>query len=139
MDRDGGLEVEVPTRLTPKEGRKFAFTVGIAFAVIGAISAWRGHRIPPMVLFGLGGTLFLAGLVVPGKLGGVNRVWMGLAHRISKITAPIVMGIIYYVVMTPTGVLMRLFGNNPLAPRRRAGSFWTAPSNGGRSDLEKQF
>ena len=131
--------MEVPTRLTPQEGRKFAFTVGLAFIVIGAVSAWRGHRIPPLILFALGGALLLAGLVVPGKLGGVYSAWMGLANRMSKVMAPIAMGAIYYVVMSPTGGLMRLFGHNPLRPREQGGSFWTVPSNGGRSELDRQF
>ena len=131
--------MEVSTRLTAKAGRKFAFTVGIAFAVFGAISAWRGHVIPPRVLLALAAALIVAGIVVPGRLTRVHAAWMGLAHRMSQVMAPISLGIIYYIVMTPTGLLMRLFGHNPLRQRERMGSFWAAPSNGGRSELDRQF
>ncbi len=131
--------MEIPTRLTAQEGRKFAFTVGAAFAVFGAISAWRGHQIPPRVLWVLAVALGLAGLLVPGKLGGVYSAWMGMAHRMSKVTTPIAMGAIYFLVMVPTGVLMRLFGHNPLRVREQGGSFWVAPLKGGRSDLDNQF
>lgn len=60
-----------------------------------------------------------------------------LAAAISKVTAPIMMGVTYFLVMTPIGLLMRLFGRNPLRHRERNGGFWFKA--GGRSDLEDQF
>ena len=65
---------------------------------------------------GLGIVLVLAGLVVPRLLGKVYAGWMGFALVLSKVTTPIFMGVIYFVVLTPTGFLMRMFG------WRRAGS-----------------
>ena len=54
-------------------------------------------------------------------LGPVERAWMGLAHAISKVTTPIVMGVMYLLVLTPVGLLRRRFGGNPLvhAPSKR--------------------
>ena len=94
----------VPARLTAAEGRKFGLTVGIAFGVLGGILLWRGKETLSTVLLALGGVLVLAGLVVPTLLGPVERAWMGLAHLISKVTTPIFMGIVYFVVMTPIGI-----------------------------------
>jgi hypothetical protein len=113
--------------MSPAEGRKFAFTVGAAFLVLGAIVWWRGYLTVASVFGALGGTLGVLGLVVPGKLGPVNRAWMGLAHLISKVTTPIFMGIVYFLVITPISLLMRLFGKTP-APRRRSGAatYWIA-------------
>ena len=129
----------VSARLTPREGRKFAFTVGIAFLVLGAISAWRGHYFPPRILGILGGTLLAAGLLVPGRLSGVHRSWMALATAISKVTQPIVIAAVYLLVMTPISGLIRLFGRNPLRHPERDGGFWMPASSNGRSDLENQF
>ena len=53
------------------------------------------------MLGALGGALALAGLVVPRDLGPVERAWMGLAHPISKVTTPIFMGVMYFLVLTP--------------------------------------
>jgi len=133
------LAAGIPARLTPKEGRKFAFPVGTAFLVLAAISFWRGHHIPPRVLAGLGGALLLAGAIIPGKLGPVYRGWMGFAHALSKVTTPIFMGLVYFLVMTPMGLLMRLFGRQPMRHAEQAGGFWKAPVSGGRSNLEHQF
>ena len=129
----------VSARLTAREGRRFAFTVGIAFLVLGAISAWRGHHLPPRILWALGGALLAAGVVIPGRLSGVHRSWMALGHAISKVTAPIVVGAVYFLVVTPIGGLLRLFGRNPLQHREQDGGFWMPASSDGRSDLETQF
>ena len=129
----------VPARLTAQEGRKFAFTVGIAFVVLGAISAWRGHHLPPRILWALGGLLILAGIAVPTRLTRLHTWWMALAHAISKVTAPIFVGAAFFLVLTPVGALMRLFGRNPLQHKERDGGFWMPAPSGGRSNLENQF
>jgi len=131
--------VGVPTRLTTREGRKFAFTVGIAFVVLAAISAWRGHHLPPRILGSLGGVLLLAGVLVPGRLSRVHHWWMALAHAISKVTAPIVFGAGYFAVLSPLGTLMRALGRNRLRHTKRNGGYWVPAPSGGRSDLETQF
>ncbi|HET7585373.1 MAG TPA: SxtJ family membrane protein [Gemmatimonadaceae bacterium] len=129
-------------RLTPAEGRKFAFTVGIAFLVLAAISYWRGHRIPVVVLATLGVLLLLAGLVAPGHLGGVQRAWMGLALAISKVTTPIFMGLVYFLVLTPAGFVARLAHHRPLRHEPVGGSYWQRrpEGEGGQTaDLMRQF
>jgi hypothetical protein len=130
------LAKPVPARLTPAEGRKFALTVGIAFVVLAGLSKWRGHVVPPLVLGGLGIALVLAGLVLPGHLSGVHRAWMGLAHALSKVTTPIFMGLVYYLVLTPIGLIMRALGKNPLHHGGESG--WVRRDQT-RSDLQRQF
>jgi hypothetical protein len=135
------LEIRVPTRLTASEGRKFALPVGTAFLLLAALVWWRGH-IPVAWGFGvMGGSLFLAGLLVPSRLGPVYRAWMGFALLLSKITTPIFMGIVFFLVITPTGLLMRLLGRNPVVREANDGSFWVTRPEGPkrRSDLERQF
>ncbi len=83
--------------------------------------------------------LLLAGVLVPGRLSLVNHYWMALANAISRVTAPIVVGGMYFLLLTPVGVLMRVFGRNPLTHRERDGGFWMPASSSGRSDLESQF
>ncbi len=127
-------------RLTPAEGRKFGLTVGIAFLVLAGISYWRGHRIPPLVLGGLGALLVLAALVIPGHLGPVYRGWMGLALAISKVTTPIFMAIVYFLVLTPAGIILRLVGHRALQHVAVDGSYWQRRPEGQRAaDMTRQF
>ncbi len=129
----------IPARLTPAEGRKFAFPVGAAFLALAVLTWWRDTEIVWRVFASLGGILLLAGAVVPGKLGPVYRAWMGLAHAISKVTTPIFMGVVFFVVLTPIGLLMRAVGRQPLRHEEHDGGFWRAAPSGGRADLERQF
>lgn len=139
MEGGRGLERRVRARLTPAEGRKFGLSVGIAFLVIASISLWRGHQIPPMVLGGLGSVLILAGLAIPGHLGPVYNAWMGMAHAISKVTTPIFMSIVFFLVLTPAGVIRRLVSRNPLHQRNTETGYWIPREGGGRGDITRQF
>jgi len=112
--------------------------VGVAFLVLAALSKWRGHELPPLILGGLGAALVLAGLLVPGRLTPIYRFWMGLALVLSKVTTPIFMGIVYYLVLTPIGLAMRAVGKNPLARPPAQASAWVRRDTA-KSDLERQF
>ena len=89
---------------------------------------------------GLGGTLYVLGALIPGHLGPIYRAWMGLAHAISKVTTPIFMGIVYFVVLFPIGVLRRVIGSNPIEHAVVEDSRWHAREPGKRrGDLHRQF
>ncbi len=109
--------------MTRAEGRKFGLLVGGAFLLIAAILWWRGRHVAPYVA-GLGGALVLAGLLVPTMLGPVNRAWMGLAHLLSKVTTPIFMGVVYFVIFSPVALGMRLFGRRSLVHPLHDGTYW---------------
>ena len=114
----------IPTRLTAAEGRKFGLTVGSAFIVFCLLFWWRRHVYVASVLGLLGGGLIFWGLILPTRMGAILRMWMGLAHAISRVTTPIFMGIVYFGLITPIGFLIRLFGKNPLKRHGKNGSFW---------------
>ena len=141
MARGGRVGDPVPARLTPSEGRKFAFPVGAAFLLLAALLGWRGHVVPAGVLAAVGGILVLAGVVIPGRLGPVQRGWMAFALALSKVTTPVFMGITFFLVITPTGYLVRRFGRNPVTRVPHEGSFWVRRPEGAgrRSNLERQF
>jgi drug/metabolite transporter (DMT)-like permease len=134
------LENRVPARLTPAEGRKFGLVVGGAFLLLALLLWRRTHVTAATVAGALGAALFLGGLAVPGQLGPVYRAWMGLAKAISKVTTPIVMSIIFFLVLTPAGFLVRLFGHRPLTHPRGAGTYWhSRPEGSRRGAMDHQF
>lgn len=141
MERDQSVADRVPTRLTAREGRRFAFTVGAAFLALGGVGLWRGGGVMTTVFLGLAAALGVAGAAAPTQLGPVERAWMGLAHAISKVTTPIVMGVMYLVVLTPVGLLRRTFGGNPLVHAPRGAGYWQSRPEGARrsASLERQF
>ena len=134
------MERGVSARLTPSEGRKFGLLVGGAFVVLGLLLWWRTHVTAAWVALAVGSTLVLAGLLVPGRLGPIYRWWMGLAQVISKVTTPIFMALIFFIVLTPAGLLGRLFGHRPLSRDRRAATYWwSRPAADRRGKMEHQF
>ncbi len=125
-------------RYTASEGRKFGVTVGLAFAVLAAISWWRGHHYPVYVLGAIAGALMLGGLLIPRQLGPVERGWMRLAVLISKVTTPLFMGLVYFLVLLPVGLVMRAFGRNAMKHRPVNDSYW-APRSEARGTMLNQF
>jgi hypothetical protein len=132
------LATRVSARLSPREGRRFGLELGAALAALGGFVGWRGHPLPGAVLGALGGLLVVAALVWPGRLGPVQRVWMTMAAGLSQITTPLVMGVVYFLVVTPVALARRLVGRNPLAHGRGRVSCWV-PRPTGRSDIKRQF
>ena len=133
----------LPARLTgpytPAAGRKFGLTVGIAFLVLASIARWRGHPTTFAVLGSLGGLLVVSGLLIPAMLGPVERSWMKLALLIKKVTTPVLMGIIYFVVLTPIGLLRRWFAGNSLVHKSGPTGYWADRADAPRSTLDQQF
>ena len=133
----------IPARLTPAEGRRFAFTLGGAFVALGALLWWRSASVPPRsayLLFLLAALLLASGALIPTRLGAVQRAWMGLAHVLSRITTPIFMAVVYFIVLTPIGLVLRAVGHNVVRRTGVEGSFWVVRTQQEqRSDIERQF
>ena len=129
----------ISPRLTAKQGRDFAFAVGGAFALFAVIALWRHHPVSWRIFGATGSALLVAGLVVPERLGPVQRAWMTLGRVLSRITTPIFMGAIYFLVLTPMGLALRLSGRNPVRHEADEGSFWFTPASSGASSMTRQF
>jgi len=95
------------TPKTPAELRRFGCTVGGVFLLLAAISWWRGHQIPPLILGTLGAVLVVPGLLMPAVLGPVERGWMAFAAVLGAINTRILLTLVYVVVVTPIGWLRR--------------------------------
>jgi hypothetical protein len=123
------------------EGRRFGLLVGGAFLGLAGLTAWRGHSIEPWILAAVGSALLIGALVAPARLEPVRRWWLALAEAISRVTTPVLMGVIYFAIVTPIGWMRRLAGGNRLVRRRTAKTFWVerGADAGRRVDMEHQF
>ena len=141
MGGEGRLAGKISTRLTASEGRKFGVTVGPAFLVLGALLFWRGRGFGAQVAGVLGACLLIVSLVAPAMLDPVRRAWMRLALAISKVTVPIFMGIIYFLVISVIGILRRAFGYNAIKRASTVASYWELHRlpNDRKQSLEHQY
>ena len=98
--------------------RSFGLSVGCVSAIAGALLMWRGRPSAGTTLAIAGILLVCAGLLAPSALRGPNRVWWRFAQRLGWINSRILLTLLFFVVLTPVGFLMRLFGRNPLRSAR---------------------
>jgi hypothetical protein len=112
--------------------------LAVAFGVLAGVAWWRDSPRATLVFAAAAAAFVLGGLLVPGKLGPVYRAWMGFAQALSRITTPIFMGVVYFLVITPIAVIRRAVGGNPLRAHRGP-TGWVDRQQAPRGDLTRQF
>lgn len=134
------MERQDPAGLTAPEGREFGVKVGLALLVLAGISLWRGHRVPVLVLGGMGTGLLASGILIPSRLAPVRRTWLAFGKLLARVTTPVFLGFVYYLVVTPVGLIMRALGRRPLSHDLDGDSFWKRREVEQRvSDMSRQF
>ena len=97
-----------------KQLRNFGLMVGGIFC---AISLWpaiiRGQN-PRLWTLAVGVLLLIPALIVPRSLGPAYRVWMMVGEILGWINTRILLGVVFYGLITPMGLMRRLFGNNAM-------------------------
>ncbi|MFA5146651.1 MAG: SxtJ family membrane protein [Candidatus Omnitrophota bacterium] len=125
-----------------KELREFGFTFAVIFAILGGIVLWRGKGSWPYlftaaVLFGI------PAAALPAVLLPLQKAWMAFSVVIGFFMSRLVLALLFYGVVTPIGLLMRLTGKDILDERidRGKGSYWQdrPPAAKDRASYEKQF
>jgi len=131
---------DVSAGLASRRGRRFGLTVGAAFLVFAGIALWRDHALTARVLSALGAALVAGAAIAPRALLPVEAAWMRLAHLLSRITTPVILGAFYFLILTPIGLTRRAFGRRGLPSPRPGQSMWTERAEGfRRGDLTHQF
>ena len=132
----------MPRGLTPAaRGRRFGLPVGVALLALAAVSLWRGHVLPPRAMGALAALLLAGALLAPAALLPVERAWMRLGHALSTVTTPIVLGAIWFLVLTPFGLVRRALGRNALVPRLEGNGYWVTLDRAARAgrSMRRQF
>jgi hypothetical protein len=97
-----------------KELRSFGLIVGGIFAGIG-IWPVVVHSVEPrwwaLIVAGL---LILPAVVYPAALFWPHKGWMFVGHILGWINTRIILGLVFYVVVTPIGIIRRMLGKDPM-------------------------
>ena len=143
MEGDGRLAGRIQVGLNKKAaGRRFGFSVGVAFLLLTSLLIWRDRDGVAVVTCGIGSLLITAGLAVPTMLHPVERAWMAMAHAISRVTTPIVLGIVYFLLITPIGLVVRAGKRSSITREEPvAGSYWitTSKDPSTKGGMTRQF
>lgn len=105
--------------------RSFGLVFAAVCLVVGALSWWSDHALWPYWFTAAAGFLVVA-LARPRLLGPFNRLWTKFGLLLGAIVAPIMLALIFYVFVTPIGLLMRATGKDPLRLKfdHAATSYW---------------
>lgn len=106
--------------------REFGLVVGGILLALGCWWLFRGKAgllAPSFVA--VGALLVLLGLLLPRALYWPNRGWMALAGVLGWVMTRVVLGLVYFLLVTPIGTVKRLLGWDPLGRRAASsGSYW---------------
>ena len=123
--------------------RKFGFVVGGLLVVLGLLLFfWRHRTTAGTVMAAPGVVLVLLAAVAPRLLAEPHRLWLGLSHVLAAVNGFLFLSIVFFLILTPLGVLLRLLGRDEL--RRRGSppaSMWEPypERNRDRGHFEKIF
>lgn len=110
---------------TKEEVRKFGILFWVVFSLLGLYMLWRGHDhwyYLPIV----GGVFLAAGYLANPTLRPIYLGWMKFAFALGWINTRIILGLFFFLVLTPLGVGMRIFGKDLLDEKieKSRESYW---------------
>ena len=107
--------------------RSFGLVMAAAFAIVTSLNAWHSGRLWPWT-GGLAALLLATALLRPAVLHPLNLLWLKFGLLIHKVVNPVVMALLFYGTVLPTGLVMRMMGKDPLRLERQpdADSYWIA-------------
>ncbi len=105
--------------------RSFGLVFAVVFFLIGLFPLLGSGSVRLWSL-GLGAAFLIVSLLRPQVLQPLNKLWTRFGLLLNKIVSPVMLAALFFLVVTPTGLLMRLFSGNPLKPcfDRKAESYW---------------
>ncbi len=118
--------------------RNFGIVFFIVFLIIGLWPLLNQSelRIWSLII----SLIFLVlGIINSKILTPLNKLWMKFGLLMGKIIAPIVMGIVFFLVVTPTGILLRLFGKDILMIRKNNSDTYWIKKNNTNNSMKNQF
>ncbi len=121
--------------------RTFGITVGLILMIIAGFFFWKGKEIF-YIFFTPGFALCFLGFAIPYLLKPIYWIWMIFATILGWVMTRVILSLLFYVILTPIGLIARLFGKQFVELRwdKSKKSYWNyrsgMPVTG---NYEKQF
>ncbi|MEO8358680.1 MAG: SxtJ family membrane protein [Vicinamibacteria bacterium] len=129
---------------TAKDLRNFGITFGAVTALTAAMFAYKGRMNPAQGFAVASVIFFLLGFLLPGVLRPFFGPWMKFAEILGYINTRILLGVFYFIGVTPMGLAMRVSGKDPMGrvfKKKGVTSYWSAANKhaDGTRHFERQF
>ena len=125
------------TNIKRKDNITFGILFFILFLIIGLYPLKSGGttRIWSLVL---SSAFLIITIIRPNLLTFINRLWIQFGILLGKIISPLVMGLVFFFVVTPIGILIRMLKKDVMGLKRGAPSYWINREDKAQS-MKKQF
>jgi len=122
--------------------KNFGITMAAALFIIALLMFYKNGGFP-VILAVFSGVFLIFAFIVPQSLKAIFMIWMKLAGILSWVNTRLILIILFYLVLTPVSLLMRLFNQDPLGLKINSNetSYWKEKKRGAssKSDYERQF
>jgi large-conductance mechanosensitive channel len=126
----------------PPSLKSFGVTFAVVFALIGLFPLIFGGSIRIWAL-AISAAFLAVTYFAPAALAPFNKLWFKFGMLLHEIVSPIILGLMFFVAVTPIALLMRLFGKRPLAMAAdpKKDSYWIKrdPPGPDPKSLSNQF
>jgi len=125
-----------------RELRQFGITIGVVLGLLGMWCVWRGKEGSyPLLISAI--VFFSLGFIFPLLLKPVQKLWMSLAILMGWLMTRVIITALFYLVVTPIGILARVCGKDFLNTKidKNANSYWIPRKIAGpdENNYENQF
>ena len=122
--------------------RSFGFVFSAVFTLVAVMPLFSGNP-PRWWIMAIASVLLCPALTVPHVLSPLNRVWTRFGLLLHRVLNPLILGILFFLVITPTAWIMRAFGKRPLALDwdSAVSSYWVKrdPPGPNPESMKRQF
>lgn len=119
----------------------FGVWLPLFLVVVGGLAAWRHGAVTTaaVILLTIAAISTLLGWIRPQALWIVYLLWLALAFPIGWVVSHLILGFVYFIVLTPVGLVMRAFGYDPMVRRydRSATTYWVRREP--QTDVQRYF
>jgi hypothetical protein len=124
-----------------KQNRKFGYTVAIALLVLASFRIFIRHQQGWWAAFAIAIILLLLALVKPSVLDLLRLIWDKIGHVLGTINTYVLLTLFYFVILSPLGLMMRLFGKDILKLKwlKNKNTYWEDASTKAANNMENQF
>jgi len=109
------MQIEIPHK---KELRQFGLIIGSFFVgLFGILFPWLFNFTFPLWPWILATILWSLAILIPNSLKFIYQGWMLIALGLGWVNTHLLLGIVFYLIITPMGLIMRVMGKAPIKPK----------------------
>ena len=125
-----------------KQSKHFGLLLSVIFFILAVYLIFNKSIFLGQFLLILSGTSFLVSIAIPKSLNRITKLWLRFGDILGRVVSPITLGLIFFILIAPIGMLTRLFGRDELLLKRaNKRSYWLMrdKNNDKLNSFKRQF